>query len=349
MRGVRYGVAASRETGVSTIARSGQTDEARVEAGSSSGARRQQTHESAGPRVSIGLPVWNGEVFLPKALDSLLAQTFTDFELIISDNASTDATEEICKSYGARDRRIRYYRNDENLGLQANTQRVLDLATAPLFMWACHDDMWDPTYLAKMVAELDRDSSLVLAGSNTASIDERGTLRTFYDHRRVYLLDTQFERARRMISEHPQGGHAFLIVAVMRTSVAQRLSLADFDAISNLNRGKYAWDKRALFRLLFEGRFYVSKETMYFHRDVNDAWWGLRKPADTSLRAKLRRAAQHSLDLHDYFDTLRRTVLKSKLTPGEKTSLVALTGVQELRYLAAFYVARLGLPSRRRG
>jgi glycosyltransferase involved in cell wall biosynthesis len=312
-------------------------------------AERQQSGEHAHPRVSIGLPVWNGEEFLPQALDSLLGQTFGDFELIISDNASTDATEAICKSYGARDGRIRYYRNDENIGLQANTQKVLDLATAPLFMWACHDDTWDLTYLDKMVDKLDRDESLVLAGSNAASIDERGTLRTFYDNRRVYSLDTQFERARRMISEHPQGGHAFLIVGVMRTAVAQRLSLADFNAISNLNRGKYAWDKRALFRLLFEGGFYVSNETMYFHRDVNDVWWGRRAPADRSLRAKLRRAAQHSLDLHDYFGTLRRIVLKSKLTPGEKTSLVALSGVEELRYLVSFYVARLGLPARRRG
>jgi glycosyltransferase involved in cell wall biosynthesis len=334
---------------VSSSAKSRQAAEARAVVGASSGTERGQSDEPTGPRVSIGLPVWNGEQFLPMALDSLLGQTFSDFELIVSDNASTDATEAICKDYGARDSRIRYYRNDENIGLQANTQRVLDLATAPLFMWACHDDTWDLTYLEKMVGQLDLDPSLVLAGCNAASIDERGTLRTFYDNRRVYSLDNLFERARRMISEHPQGGHAFLIVGVMRTRIAQRLNLADFNAISNLNRGKYAWDKRALFRLLFEGDFFVSNETMYFHRDVNDIWWGLRKPADTSLRAKLRRGTQHSLDLHDYFGTLRRIVLQSRLTPGQKTSLVALSGVQELRYLAAFYVARLGLPAGRRG
>jgi len=303
--------------------------------------------DASGPRVSIGLPVWNGEEFLPKALDSLLGQTFSDFELIISDNASTDATEAICKAYGAKDPRIRYYRNEANIGLQANTQRVLDLATAPLFMWACHDDVWDLTYLDKMVDQLGRNKSLVLAGCNAASIDERGTLRTFYDNRRVYLLDTQFDRARRLIEEHPQGGHAFLIVAVMRTSVAQRLSLADFNAISNLNRGKYAWDKRALFRLVFEGDFYVSNETMYYHRDVNDAWWGRRQPADRSVRAKLHRAVQHSLDLHDYFGTLRRIVLRSRLTPSEKTALVGISGVQEVRYVVAFYGSRLRLPGSR--
>ena len=310
-------------------------------------AVRQPSGDHAHPKVSIGLPVWNGEEFLPQALDSLLGQTFSDFELIISDNASTDATEAICMAYSARDSRIRYYRNAENVGLQANTQRVLDIATAPLFMWACHDDVWDVTYVQKMVDQLDQDPSLVLAGCNAASIDERGTLRTFYDNCRVYSLNTPFERARRLIGEHPQGGHAFLIVAVMRTDVAQRLSLADFNAISNLNRGKYAWDKRALFRLVFEGDFYVSNETMYYHRDVNDAWWGRRKPADRSLRAKMRRAIQHTLDLHDYFDTLRRVVLRSRLTPGEKTSLVAISGLHEVRYVAAFYGSRLRLPGSR--
>lgn len=68
------------------------------------------------PTVSIGLFVYNGERFLPKSLDSLLRQTFRDFELIISDNASTDRTEEICRGYAATDDRIRYYRNQKNMG-----------------------------------------------------------------------------------------------------------------------------------------------------------------------------------------------------------------------------------------
>jgi glycosyltransferase involved in cell wall biosynthesis len=78
------------------------------------------------PRVSIGLPVYNGERFLKEALDSLLAQIYTDFELIISDNASTDQIESICRTYAASDRRIRYYRNKENVGAAHNFNRVLN-------------------------------------------------------------------------------------------------------------------------------------------------------------------------------------------------------------------------------
>ena len=79
------------------------------------------------PRVSIGLPVCNGENYLKQALDSIMAQTYTDFELIISDNASTDRTAQICKEYANRDPRIRYYRNEKNLGAARNFNYVFEL------------------------------------------------------------------------------------------------------------------------------------------------------------------------------------------------------------------------------
>ncbi len=291
----------------------------------------------ASPKVSIGLPVWNGEDFLQDALDSLLAQSFEDFELIIADNDSTDRTEAICREYASHDKRIRYYRNEHNIGLQANTQKVLDLATAAYFMWACHDDLWDRSYLAKMVDQLDHSDSLVLAGSNAASIDGTGSVRQLYDNRSYYPQRSTHARARRLISAHPKGGHATIIVAVLRTQVAKRMRLASFDTVRVHNRGKYAWDKRALFRLLFEGDFYVSDETLYFHRDASADWRSRIGTARGTVPAQLRRAILHSLDLHGYFDSLRATVLASRLSAGQKVSLVAVSLVQEVRYLAAYY------------
>ena len=99
------------------------------------------------PKVSIGMPVYNGEKFIRKALDSLLAQTFTDFELIISDNASTDGTEAICRECAARDARIFYFRQKKNIGAAGNFQFVLDHTRAGLFMWAAYDDKWAENYL----------------------------------------------------------------------------------------------------------------------------------------------------------------------------------------------------------
>jgi glycosyltransferase involved in cell wall biosynthesis len=103
------------------------------------------------PQVSIGLPVYNGELFVREALDSLLDQTFKDFELIISDNASTDSTGSICNEYAKRDTRIRYIRQTKNIGAVPNFKFVLDEAAGEYFMWAAADDIRSPdcieTYL----------------------------------------------------------------------------------------------------------------------------------------------------------------------------------------------------------
>lgn len=132
------------------------------------------------PRVSIGMPVYNGENFIEHALKSLLAQTFTDFELIISDNASTDRTEAICRAYAAQDQRIRYYRNAENIGGAANFNRVFELATGEYFRWASHDDVCAPTYLEKCVEVLDREPHTVLCYPQAIRIDDHNNSKGVY-------------------------------------------------------------------------------------------------------------------------------------------------------------------------
>lgn len=113
------------------------------------------------PQVSIGMPVYNGEQFIRKALDSLLEQTFADFELIISDNASTDETEAICREYETRDSRIRYVRWPENRGAQENFVFVLIEAVGKYFMWAACDDIRSPDYLALNVEFLNNHQDYV--------------------------------------------------------------------------------------------------------------------------------------------------------------------------------------------
>src|ERR1700753_3521498 len=113
------------------------------------------------PRVSLGMPVYNGEKYLEAALDSLLAQTFTSFELIVCDNASTDGTQAICERYAARDSRIRYERNERNMGASWNFNPVYSLARAPYFKQAAHDDLCEPEFLERCVAVLDRDPDVV--------------------------------------------------------------------------------------------------------------------------------------------------------------------------------------------
>jgi len=116
------------------------------------------------PHVGIGLPVYNGQKHIALALDSILAQSYENFELIVSDNASTDRTEEICRDYASRDRRIRYFRNPENLGAARNYNRVFELFTGgKYFRWHAHDDLIAPTNLEKCVRILEESPSASLA------------------------------------------------------------------------------------------------------------------------------------------------------------------------------------------
>ena len=124
------------------------------------------------PLVSIGLPVYNGERFLAQALDSLLGQTLQDFELIISDNASTDGTADICLDYAARDARIRYIRQPSNIGAPRNWNFVALEARGRYFKWASADDFCDPRMLEKCVAVLSADPSVVLCYGRACIVDE---------------------------------------------------------------------------------------------------------------------------------------------------------------------------------
>ena len=114
------------------------------------------------PQVSIGMPVYNGEPFIQEALDSLLAQSFSDFELIISDNASTDATQAICQEYAAMDARVYYVRQPENRGAMTNFKFVLDEAAGEYFMWAAADDVWDLEWIEYLLPIVENTGALLL-------------------------------------------------------------------------------------------------------------------------------------------------------------------------------------------
>lgn len=127
------------------------------------------------PKVSIGMPVYNGERFIRKALDSLLAQTFTDFELIISDNASDDDTQSICNEYSKKYPRIKYVRHKKNLGAHWNFNFVTQNAKGKFITWLAHDDILEPMFLEETVQYMSQKPSTVLVASDFGIIDQNGT------------------------------------------------------------------------------------------------------------------------------------------------------------------------------
>jgi hypothetical protein len=129
------------------------------------------------PRVSVGMPVYNGEKYLANAFRRLLGQDFEDFELVVCDNASTDGTEDICRAFAEGDSRIRYFRNETNIGLAANHNRTFKLSKGDFFKWAAHDDDFPKRMLARFVEVLEKaPPSVCLVYSHCEYVDESGNV-----------------------------------------------------------------------------------------------------------------------------------------------------------------------------
>ena len=117
--------------------------------------------KKSNPLVTIGIPVFNGEKYIRKAIDSILAQTFCNFNCIISDNGSTDQTEIICKEYEKKDERITYVKQGENRGVDFNFRFVLSKAKSKYFVWLAYDDYWESTFLEKNTKILEENHDVV--------------------------------------------------------------------------------------------------------------------------------------------------------------------------------------------
>jgi len=126
------------------------------------------------PRVSIGMPVFNREKYVAAAIEAHLGQTYPNFELIITDNASTDLTREICQGYAVKDQRVKYFRNQTNWGAAGNYRRCFELASGEFFRWAPSDDLVSPNFLERAVKVLDSDPSIFVAYGRTKLIDAEG-------------------------------------------------------------------------------------------------------------------------------------------------------------------------------
>jgi glycosyltransferase involved in cell wall biosynthesis len=209
------------------------------------------------------MPVYNGERYVSLALDSLLTQTFSDFELIISDNASADRTEEICRGYASRDCRVHYLRNEVNLGAAKNYRRVFELASGEYFKWATCDDYCAPEFLARCIEVLDRDSSVVLAYPKTRLIDERGEVTSEYEDR-LHLPSPKASERFMQLSQRL--GLCNAMYGLIRTTTLRRTALlgnyiaADIPLLTELTLYGKFWEVP---EFLFYSRFHPRASTSY--------------------------------------------------------------------------------------
>jgi glycosyltransferase involved in cell wall biosynthesis len=208
-------------------------------------------------KVSIGMPVFNGEAYIKDALEAFLAQTFGDFALVISDNASTDATERICREYASEDPRIQYYRNPKNLGAAHNYNIVFERATGDYFKWAAHDDVCAMTFLESCVEVLEHRASVVLCYPRTLFIDEKGgPLEEYQDD--LHLASAKpSERYQRYHARFSKKSRCNPLCGVIRKTALAKTALI----------GRYvASDQVLLGELCLQGKFHEIPEYLFFRR-----------------------------------------------------------------------------------
>ena len=213
---------------------------------------------SAAKRLHIGLPVWNGEAYLGAAIESLLAQTFEDFELIISDNGSTDASARIAESYAARDSRVKVFRSEVNRGAAWNWNEVFRRSSAELFKWASHDDLHEPEYLARCIEVLDREPGVGLCYSRSRWVDAHGaTFEKSYSDDCHLTMKAPHHRFAQFLGKFP----ATILFGVARRAVLGRTRLM----------GNYACADRILMgELILQGQLYELPDSLFIRR-VHDA------------------------------------------------------------------------------
>src|ERR1700722_12216332 len=209
---------------------------------------------SMAPRLSVGLPVYNSSTYVAESIEALLGQTFEDFELIISDNASTDDTGEICRRYEKMDSRVRYFRQSRNVGLAPNHNFCVTKARGELFKWGAGDDLYARDLIEKCVAALDENPKVVLAHSWTAMIDGNGDMFQANDYPLATSAARAPDRFRSILNDSggdDDGG-------VMRKEVLLRTAMKD---------SYHHADRTIIAELALHGPFYQVPDWLYFRRE----------------------------------------------------------------------------------
>jgi glycosyltransferase involved in cell wall biosynthesis len=262
------------------------------------------------PKVSIGLPVYNGEKYLRLALDSILQQDYTDFELIISDNASTDATQNICREYAAKDSRIRYYRNETNTGATANFNCLVKLARGKFFKWAAHDDVHLPEFLRRCVEVIEQaPATVALVTPKAEIIDEHGKIVNIL----VESLDTRSPRPHQRVGDvlrrvfwAPAQFGLFRADALRKTRLMQPFAATDYVLLVEVALMSEIWE---LPETLFQRRIHPDISTTANKKSRDLLVW-----LDPSQR-RIRNFVPPTLRLGlEFF----RTIMRAKLSLRER-------------------------------
>jgi glycosyltransferase involved in cell wall biosynthesis len=279
------------------------------------------------PRVTIGLPVYNGAEYIVETLESLLTQDSDEFEIIISDNASTDGTADICAEYVKRDPRIKYTRNEQNLGGAYNYSRLVELAEGEYFKWASADDLCGPSFVSACAKVLDEHPEVVLAYPQTMMIDADGNhlgvnrSGMHVPWRQPWKRMHAFAKNRRLCNP---------CFGVIRTDVLRKTSLIQSYISSDIT---------LLAQLVLAGPIHEVPHVLFYRR-VTDTSCGLGTLTPNEVREWFdpHSSVGVKAPLMRVFWNIEGSILRARLNPFAKLlTLVVFTAAWNKRLLRPHY------------
>jgi glycosyltransferase involved in cell wall biosynthesis len=285
--------------------------------------------------VTVGLPVLNGGLHLARALEGLLSQDYANFEVLISDNVSTDSTPEICREYTAKDKRIRYVRRSQQVSAGENFNYVLSMAAGKYFMWAAHDDLREPTFISRLVGVLEEDPANVLAFCEFDLIDETDRVKprpgAIGSLARVFRGPYVKQLAAFALLDEDRSQKATLTYGLYRRS---DLVTSGGFALETTRGG----DILMLMRLLRRGHFVLAQELLFHYRLRSVIGPGVQAIGPYMLRRLIGRTPGHHGNLmielreHHLFHAGMRTVVREdrSISASSKLSLVVALFLKEL-------------------
>ena len=262
--------------------------------------------QAASPTVGIGMPVFNGEPYLAEAITSVLAQSLSDFELVICDNASTDGTADICRRFAARDPRIRYVRHPENLGAHPNYNRSFELSRGTYFKWAAHDDVLAPGFLQACVDALEQNTDAALCQSDIDYIDESG--------RSIGAWGSHLAGAE---SSDPATRFAALVLRPHDCQAMMGVFRRDTLARSMLLPSFHGADRAMLAQVALFGRFIHVPGTLIQVRDHGNRYSRARKrPQERAAWHDTSAKARHSFPVWRTYRTYWQSIVDAPISAG---------------------------------
>ncbi|TKB65207.1 MAG: glycosyltransferase family 2 protein [Nitrospira sp.] len=261
---------------------------------------------AATTKVSVGIPVYNGERFLAQTIESILGQTYTSFELIISDNGSTDRTKEIGQAYASRDPRVKFVRSETNKGASWNYQRTFELGRGEYFRWAPSDDLFAPDSLAECVAALDASPDAVLCYPKTDIIDSQGQIVRPYEDNLDLRSPDPVERFRQGLA---QIGLVNVIYGLMRSDALRKTRLM----------GTYVGaDEVLVLELALYGKFLELPRSRFYRRMHEKAFSQMKTSQEKQSFFDPATAGRFYLYLWQHYQQYWLGILHSPLALEEK-------------------------------